>query len=187
MLQCFTTNQDPIATVSIYLAIRWTLQSWNYYLSATTIYNCFRKSTLLTTLITLSTPASSLDTAEVCNQVIQAGNIHDSMAISDFLNPEEEELDIQEAGQDKEDILQEILDEHLGLQSTQNDDDGEQSEQPVRTVQEAQQALQIMIEYTEDQDALQAEYLRALERLEAAIGAIRINSQTQSTLNGRIM
>ena len=101
--------------MSIYLAIRWTLRSWNHYLSATTIYNCFRKSTLLTTPIILSTPAPSLDTAELYQQVIQAGNIQDSMAISNFLNPEEEELDVLETGQDGEDILQEVLDEHLCL------------------------------------------------------------------------
>lgn len=188
MLQCFSTNHNPMATMNIYLAIQWTLRSWNQHLLATTIYNCFRKSTLLTTPIVLSTPITPLDTAELYEQVLRIGNIHDSMAISNFLNPEEEDKDIQEGEQDAEEILQEVLDEHLGLQSTQDDDeDDEQSERPVHTVQEAQQALQVLIEYTEVEDALQADYLRVLERLETAIKAIRINSQTQSTLDRWIM
>jgi hypothetical protein len=50
-------------------------------------------------------------------------------------------------------------------------------------MQEAQQALQVLIEFTEGLDDLQADYLRGLERLEAAIKAIKINSAVQSTLD----
>ena len=83
-----------------------------------------------------------------------------------------------------EEVLQEVLEEHLGLQSTQNDEeDGEQAGPPVRTIQEAQQALQVLIEFTEGSDDFQADYLRGLERLEAAINAIKINSAIQSTLD----
>ena len=83
-----------------------------------------------------------------------------------------------------EEVLEEVLEEHLGLQRTQNDDeDDEQPGPPVRTIQEAQQALQVLIEYTEGSDDLHADYLRGLERLEAAIKAIKINSTTQSTLD----
>ena len=108
------------------------------------------------------------------------------MNISNFLNPDEESVDIGDNGctLGPEEILDEVLDEHLGFQSNQNDDEeDEQPEQPVRTLQDAQQALQVLIDYTETQEALQADHLRALERLEAAICGISLNSQVQSTLD----
>jgi DDE superfamily endonuclease len=185
MLECFDADRDPMATMNIHLAIRWSLRSWNQHVSTTTIYNCFRKSTLLTNPITLSnpTPAIPSDVQQLYNQVIRAGNIQDFIAISNFLNPADEDEDMEEASS-MDDVLQEVLDEHLGVQSTQNDEeDDEQPEQPVPTLQEAQQALQILIGYTEHQDALQAEHLRALERLDMAIGVIKANSQVQSTLD----
>ena len=189
MLQCFNTNHNPMDTMNIYLAIRWTLRSWNQHVSMPTIYNCFRKSTLLTAPISLPTPITPSDTERIYEQVIRAGNIQDSMTISNFLNPDEEEVDILDNGQtmDQNEVLQEVLDEHLGLQSTQNDDDDEQPRPPIRTTQKAQHTLQVLIEYTEHQDALQVDYLRALEHLESALEGIRINSQVQSTLDNWIM
>jgi hypothetical protein len=108
------------------------------------------------------------------------------MAISNFLNPIEESVNIGEDGYigSHEEVLQQVMEEHLGLQSTQSDnEDDEQPGTLIRTVQEAQQALQILIAYTEGSDDLQVDYLRGLERLEAAIKAIKINSAVQSTLD----
>jgi hypothetical protein len=175
--------------MNIYLAICWILRSWNYYLSNTTIYNCFRKSTLLTTPISLPTVIVPPDLPDLYKQVVKAGNIQDFIAISNFLNPDEELVDIEDSRHtiDQEDILNKVLDKHLGFQSNQdNDKEDEQPEQPVCTLQDAQQALQVLIDYTETQEALQADHLRALERLEAAIAVITINSRVQSTLDGWI-
>ena len=90
-------------------------------------------------------PITPDDTLQLYKQVISARNIHDSMAISNFLNPEEEEVDMQENGSDLESILQEGLDEHLGVQSTQNNDYDNEQPMPVRLVQEAQQALEVLL------------------------------------------
>jgi hypothetical protein len=173
-------------TINIYLAICWILRSWNYYLSNTTVYNCFQKSTLFTTLISLPTVITPPDLLQLYKQVLKAGNIQDFIAISNFLNLDEELVDIEDSGYTigQEDILNKVLDEHLGFQSNQDDDEeDEQPEQPVRILQDAQQALQVLIDYTETQEALQADHLRALERLEAAIAGIALNSRVQSTLD----
>ncbi|PQM43460.1 hypothetical protein VC83_09587 [Pseudogymnoascus destructans] len=84
MLECYNLNLDPIKQASLRLSIRWILRSWNQQVLQSTIYNCFRKSTLLTTLITLPTSITPTDLSQLYEQVIQAGNIHDSMAISNF-------------------------------------------------------------------------------------------------------
>ena len=73
------------------------------------------------------------------------------------------------------------LEEHLRLQSTQ--DEGRYSEQPIHSVQDAQRALQVLIEYIEAQDTILVDPIRALERLEDAIKAIRANSRVQGTLD----
>ncbi len=73
------------------------------------------------------------------------------MVISNFLNLEEENKNIIDIGQDKtdEEVLQEVLEEHLGVQSTQDDDEEEEQPKQLKlTLQEAQQALQVLIEYT---------------------------------------
>jgi len=95
-------------------------------------------------------------------------------------------MDVLEDGhiESPKEVLQEVLEEHLGLQSTQNDKEDDEPPRPlVRTIQEAQQTLQVLIEFTEGSDDLQANHLRGLERLEAAIKAIKINSAVQSTLD----
>ena len=130
--------------MNLYLAIRWIVRSWNYHLQSSTIYNCFRKSTFLEVPIALPTPIIPSDTEQLYEQVLKAGNIQDSMAISNFLNSVEDLVDTREDEHfgNHEEVLDEVLEEHLSLQCTQNDDeDDEQPGPPVRTIQEAQQVL----------------------------------------------
>jgi hypothetical protein len=121
-------------------------------LSNTTVYNCFRKSTLLTTPISLPTVIIPPDLPQLYKEVLKAGNIQDFIAILNFLNPDEELEDIEDSRYtiDQEDILNKVLDKYLGFQSNQdNNEEDEQPEQPVHILQDAQQALQVLINYTE--------------------------------------
>ena len=184
MLDCFNKNQDPIDSMNLHFAIRWTVRSWNQHLLNTTIYNCFRKSTLLSMPILLPTVLSPPDLSQLYDSVLQAGYIHDAMSITNFLNPVEEIQMEEEDSTGPDEVLEEVLEEHLGIQASQDDDeDGQQSEQPVYSIQDAQQALQVLIEFTERQAGLPVEHIRALERLETGIEVIRVNSQVQSSLD----
>jgi hypothetical protein len=183
MLECYNTNHNPMDTMNLHLAIRWTLRSWNHSVSNTTIYNCFRKSTLLTTPITLPTPINPTGLSELYEQVVRAGNIQDVMSISNFLNPEEEVVEIVEDTINEEQVLQEVLEDHLGIQTTQDDDEDDAIAQPVHTLQVAQKALRVLIEYTESYESPGTEYLRTLERMEAAFSTLQLNSRVQSTLD----
>lgn len=168
--------------VNIRLAIRWIVRAWNNQVTNTTIYNCFRKSTLITSPISLPTPILPVGLPELYNQVIKAGNIQDQMAISNFLNPigEEEESDIVI---DQEAVLQEVLQEHLGTEIVEVEEEEEQNEQYIHTAKEAYDALQVLINYTEGQGSLTSDYLRGLERLETAIKGIQEQAKLQSTLD----
>ena len=117
------------------------------------------------------------------------GNIHDAMAISNFLNPtdETEAEDGDENTVGEEEILREVIQEHLGLPSTQDDDEDEQLAQPVYTASDALKAAQVLIGYTESQESLSTEYLRVLERLESGIKAIQQASRVQRTIDSWVM
>ena len=75
----------------------------------------------------LPTPIIPSGIVDLYQMVIEVGNIHDAMAISNFLNPVNE----MEAGEEnehivgEEEILEEVIQEHLGLQSTQDDGEDE--------------------------------------------------------------
>ena len=94
----------------------------------TTIYNYFRKSTLISALISLPTLIIPNGIPELYNQVIQVGKIHDTMTISNFLSPtkEEKEEDTDQATLD--DILQEVIKEHLGVQAMPEEEEDEQTQ-----------------------------------------------------------
>ncbi|OAF61876.1 hypothetical protein VC83_01645 [Pseudogymnoascus destructans] len=57
----------------------------------------------------------------------------------------------------------------------------EQPEEPAPTAKEAQDALRILIEYSEGQDALTTGHIQALERLQTAFEAIQAQSQQQKS------
>ncbi len=187
MLDCFSQDQDPRSQVNIRLAIRWILRSWNLHISSTTIYNCFRKSTLVTTPITLPTPLNPPDIASLYERVTRAGDIQDAMAISNFLNPiDEVELEEEEEKElDQEDLFQDVLSDHLGLEQAQEEDDDDDIllEGPIHSIQAARKALQLLVEFTESRDDVQTIHIRAIERLEQELEAIDLNSRTQSTLD----
>lgn len=92
------------------------------------------------------------------------------MDLSNFLNPvEEDEVEVQHTQTDKQ-ILEEVIQEHiqkgLGLCEDQDNDELEQPEQLIYTVQMARQALQVVINFTEGRDDLNTAHLQAIERLE---------------------
>ena len=150
-----------------------------------TIYNCFWKSTLVSSPISLSTPIILLGIADLYRRVTEAGNIHNVMAIANFLNPtdktEGEDSDEDIVG--GEEILQEVIQEHLGVPCTQDNNEDEQLAQPVYTASDALKTAQVLIGYMESQELLSTEYLQVLEHLESGIEGIRQASLVQHTID----
>lgn len=193
MLQAFEQDQDPLITMNIRLALRWVVRSWYYYITNTTIYNCFRKSTLIPQPITLPTPIEPVGLAQLYEDVVRTGRIHDSMVIKNFLNPIEE-LEAEEdqgiEGQEEENqdilvdrLLQELLQDHLSPQQGQDDEEEEQVGQPIPSIQAAIDALKVLIDFAEGSDGLQTDQLRLLERLEGQLEVLKQNRYIQGTLD----
>lgn len=189
ILDKIDNNEDFIKTMSLHLAIRWMLRSWNNEVTNTTIYNCFRKSTLISIPISLPTPIIPPDFESLYKQVSEAADIQDPMAISRFLNPEDEDYGEEKEGHTvgEDELLQEVLNEYTELSEIQNDDPEEeelpQASEPVYTVSETKQALKVLIGFIEAQDTLSTKDLRLLERLESQIETIQTNSLNQSVLD----
>jgi len=186
MLQAYESHLDPIKSMNIHLCLRWLIRSWNHDVTNTTIYNCFRKSTIIQHPIQL--PAQPLpDLNTLYQQVQQAGFIHDAMDISNFLNPVEES--IQEAENDiaGDALLEELMADYMPDSEAQNDDyEDEQPMQPVLTPQAALQAIQTLIDYTESGNSGISEApstLRSLERVERQIQLHMSNQKSRSTLD----
>jgi hypothetical protein len=118
-------------------------------------------------------------------QVQRAGNIQDMMAISNFLNPiEEQDLDTKEEQElDPDAVLQGVLSEHLSLQLVDDEEDDQQLGKPERSIQDAIQALQVVIEFAEGRDDVKTAQLRAIERLEQELEALSIKSRVQTSLD----
>lgn len=188
MLACFDRNQNPLDSMNLHLAIRWITRSWKRYVSNTTIYNCFRKSTLVTSPISLPQEMDDPNIEGLYNQVRRAGNIQDMMAMSNFLNPLEEEEVQGNEGEDQEpnEVLQDIIREHLGTEQDEEDEVEPQPPKPQRSIQEAIQALQVVIEFTEGREDMQEAQLRAIEQMEEQLRLLEVNGRVQSTLDGWI-
>ena len=125
--------------------------------------------------------------ARLYEQAQRAGNIQDMMAISNFLNPIEKQ-EIQENEEEdlnSEKVLQDVLSEHLGLQQDEEEDEAEQqSAKPQRPIQDAIQALQVVIEFAEGREDMETAQLRAIERVEQKLKSLDRNSRIQGTLDG---
>ncbi|KFZ15978.1 hypothetical protein V502_05304 [Pseudogymnoascus sp. VKM F-4520 (FW-2644)] len=106
------------------------------------------------------------------------------MSLTSFLNPIEEVEEEEDTTTQENTILQEVIQEHLGLPSAEAEEEEEEElERPLPTIQEARHALQTLIEYTEGSSGLGKSYSRALERLTTDIEALVISSRRQSTLD----
>ena len=48
MVSGYDRGWDPTLTVTLYYILQWLVKAWDYDVKSTTIYKCFRKSTIIT-------------------------------------------------------------------------------------------------------------------------------------------
>ena len=146
--------------------------------------NCFRKSTILSTTDQLRLPMDPAppDLGGLYQQVTTAGNIRDSMAVSNFLNPEEEGQEL-EAPMDANQILEDILATQKELQEDE-DDNQQQPERQLPSITDAQRSLSTLIDFLEGQESVKPGLLRDLEVYEKALHWQRVQGLSQGNLDG---
>jgi hypothetical protein len=188
MLEEYEHKRDPVKTITIRKAIQWTLRSWYTYVSSSTVAACFSKASFYKDPPSTNSQApqstNNTNIADLYKQVQQAGSITDAVDLSNFHNPiEETQMEVQQTQTDDE-VLEEVVQEHLGISTTevQDDEDTEQPEKPMPTIQAAREAIQVLIDFAESQDALPTAHLRAMERLEQELDNLHEKSLRRSTL-----
>jgi hypothetical protein len=180
MLSCYERNEAPLDNMNVYLAIKWSLRSWNLDISSITISNCFHKSTILHRPLSLPTPTDSIDVSHLYEEVKRVGSIQDAMALSNFLNPEEETT--KEDSSSMDDDLNEIIACQLGVGQ---EEDAEESIGPVKPIiqlSEAHTAMRLVLEYVEGHEAILTEHLRAMQRVELTMAELEQEGKVQTSL-----
>jgi hypothetical protein len=185
MVEQYERNLNPLQTMTLYHAVRWLTRCWSE-MKDSTIYRCFRKARILPSQEPISLPSEQLlDLTTLFSTVRDAGQIQDMMSLSQFLNPEDENIEDQH-GTNEPDI-DEIIARHIGQDEEEiGNAEDEMVETPIPSISEALQALEIIQRYQEHQETSTVNELLTLQRIERSIGLKMINSQQQDTLDGWI-
>lgn len=113
------------------------------------------------------------------------------MSLGHFLNPPEEVIEDavdSENGQADDELLQEILEEHLQRETPEDEDDIENSTtEPDYSIQDAKEALKVLLSFTEKQSSMSTSYIRVIERYEQELNSIERNSLSQGSLDRWLM
>ena len=182
MIESYELNLDPISSISLYNAVHWILQAWKYDISNTTIYNCFRKSTVIQSQIQ-SLPNQPLpDLSTLYTEAQHVGQIREAMSLQNFLNPPNEDM----VDMPDNDDLNELISFHLS-QNTEPEIEPELEDMPPvqpPSLKQALDSLRTVLLYEEFQEDAQQSDIQYLERLEHHLVYQEVAQRTQTTLDG---
>lgn len=182
IIDCIDTSINPFTTITLYQTIHWCLKAWYQMVLNTTIYQCFRKSTIIQPQISLPTdpPVDIHEQYQALQQRLPC-----VMMMEFILNPEDEDEEIDEAI-----TFDDIIDEHLQDIETSEEavlEDVEPQPEAVPSPAEALMAIQLLQRYQERQDGAQHHEFAYLSQFERQITALVASRARQSTLDNWIM
>ena len=184
MIESYELNLDPISSISLYHAVHWILQAWKYDISNTTVYNCFRKSTVIQSQIQ-SLPSQPLpDLSTLYTEAQHVGQIREVMSLQNFLNPPNEDMvDLPD-----NDDLNELISFHLSQNLESEVEPEPEDIPPVQppSLRQALNSLRTVLLYEEFQEDAQPNDIQYLERLERQLVYQEVAQRTQTTLDGWI-
>lgn len=76
-----------------------------------------------------------------------------------------------------------MIAEYLQFEENSDNNDDIELVRLIYTLQTAKEALQVLIEFTENRDNLKTEYLRSIERYKQELERLEHDSRVQSTLD----
>jgi hypothetical protein len=110
------------------------------------------------------------------------------MAISSFLNPIDEDPEETTIQATPDDLLQEVIDGHIGAQGAVDEEEEElEQERPQYTTKDALEAIYILMECTETTEDITPQYIRSLESLETLFKKLQLKAKEQQTLDNWII
>lgn len=185
ILYRYEQDQDPLQTVTLLDCIRWLVRAWSHDILSSTILACFYKSTLV--LNPMQLPVESPNLLPLYHQVQQSGHLSNCMDITNFLNPMEESSAVTESeeGLSSENLLENLITEASNTADIYTDGHEDDSPEPAPLPKplDALNAVQLLVSYTEGQDASRTPLLRTLERFERDLESEIVASRAQGTLD----
>ncbi|CZT45216.1 uncharacterized protein RSE6_05508 [Rhynchosporium secalis] len=106
--------------------------------------------------------------------------IKDAISLNNFLNPPEEAITDAintEEEQTDDTLLQEIIEDHLQSETPEDEDEIRNLVlKPDYSIQDARQALKVLLCFTEKQGSMNTSYVRVIERYEQELQSIERES-----------
>jgi len=187
MIQQYEQQINPLKLMNLYFAVRWITQAWSCDVTNTTVYRCFQKAKILPQQQPITLPSEPPPDLNSLYQTVQrVGNIQDAMSLEEFLNPEGEDLAVQE--QDLQEVdLEDLIQQHTG-QVLEGEEAAAEDEEVVEIVvlsrAEALKAVELLQRYQEHQEGATIGEIRHLVQLKRLIRLTLSNHQQQLTLEG---
>ena len=184
MVECYQQDSDPVRSMNLHLALRWSVRAWCNNVSNTTIINCFSKSTITPSATALLEPAPLLLEELYCN-VQGAGEIRDALPIDGFLYPPEEEENVDMPSLEPPELLSNLIEDHLAATTSCEENEEDNSLPPTvpKTTKEALQALSTIVSYAESEPRMTSTELRQLENLQQRLSTWVAEGRVQNTLD----
>lgn len=180
MINHYEANLNPLEKIMLYDTVHWVIWTWNYDISRTTIYNCFRESSVIQPQIQHLPTEPAPDLSVLYRQTQHAGQIRDMMALENFLNPVDENVVDTGDINDLNTIIASHLDQGDSIEAAEQSD--EEEPLPPPSAQQALNGLHMLLRYKEYCQDAKVEDIRLLEQLERQL-VFEMNSRPQKTLD----
>lgn len=182
IIDSIDNNTNPFTTVTLYQTIQWCSRAWYQSVNNTTIYQCFRKSTVIQPSIRLPEPPP-VDLSSEYFALQQ--RIPEVMDLRFILHPQDEDGEEEDEQVSLADIIQQHIQEPT-MTDEAIDEDVEPPPVIIPTPGEALTALQVLRTFQEHRDETQHQDLRYLDQFERHLRTIIASTQSQGTLDNWI-
>jgi hypothetical protein len=185
MIQKYEGSLNPINTMTLNYAFHWILQIWKHDITNTTIYNCFRKSSVIQPHLPCLPSEPQPDLSALYQQAQQSSRIQDFMKLQNFLNPAgENQMETDQT--DIDSIIASYTTIPTSIDEASSDEDGYSSPPPPPSINQAIEALETVLRYEEYSEESRKEEIRMLESLERRLKTLSISQRKQQTLDSWI-
>lgn len=170
MINCLDQGQDLDKTMNLFYSVQWITKSWRYGVQSSTIYSCFRKSTvIMPQLGSLPTPEPP-SLSPLYQQLTDKFHGESTMALENFLNPADENL-YQEPTE-----IPNIPSDVMPV----SDDDDDELPVIVPSSADALSAIQTATIFAQHQEEITVEDIKHLAHLERLFTRLKRSQQRQA-------
>ncbi|BCR98585.1 uncharacterized protein AKAW2_40268S [Aspergillus luchuensis] len=179
MMTEYDRGYDPITTMNLLQALRWSISAWNLDLKDDTIRHCFTRALSDDTYNPMPDSAILHDLTASLQKLRNTARIQDMMHLDQFLNPLEEQ--VHDATTDIDDV---VLSQYTAVEDEVEEDDEMIEPLPIISSTRALQALHDLRLYEEQQNDANQASLHSLACQERDILRRKVLNTQQSDIRG---